>query len=72
MFGVSRTKVSRPTAKKMDSIAKKHGAYLVEADLPGTGYQRWFATRNLGHPFDGNTAHSVLEECLFAGLLPDE
>lgn len=72
MFGVSRTKVSRRTAKKMDSIAKKHGAYLVEANLPGTGYQRWFATRNRGFPFDNNTARSVLEECYSAGLLPDE
>ena len=59
MFGVSRVKVSRQLARKLQQIAKRHGAYLVEANLPGTGYQRWFCAPNLGHPFDNARAESV-------------
>lgn len=69
MFGVSRVKVARKVARKMNAIAKRHGAYLVEADLPGTGYQRWFCKRNEGAPFDGNTARAVEAEIAAAGLL---
>lgn len=51
MFGVSRQKPSRRDAKRIARIAKLHGAYLVEATIPGTGYQRWFCAPNLGSPF---------------------
>lgn len=62
MFGVSRAKPTRAEASRMERIAKKHGAYLVEANVPGTGYQRWFCTQNLGEPFNSRTARAVLAE----------
>ena len=62
MFGVSREKPTRRAAKRMERIAKKHGAYLVEVTLPGTGYQRWFCCPNRGQPFDHATARAVLDE----------
>ncbi len=68
MFGVSRTKPTRAVAKKMERIAKRHGAYLVEASLPGTGYQRWFCTRNYGAPFDQCTSDAVYADMRAAGI----
>lgn len=69
MFGVSRTKPSRKAARQMNRAAKRHGAYLVEATLPGEGYRRWFCCPNLGHPFDDATARAVLAD--IAGIDPD-
>jgi hypothetical protein len=69
MFGVSRQKPSRKAAKTMERIAKKHGAYLVETRLPGTGYQRWFAGPNLGSPFDRQLSHAIHEDLVAAGIL---
>jgi len=62
MFGVSRERPTRRAARRMERIAKRHGAYLVEATIPGTGYQRWFCCRNYGHPFDRATSEAVLGE----------
>lgn len=62
MFGISRERPTRAAARRMERIAKKHGAYLVEAVIPGTGYQRWFCCRNQGHPFDDATARAVLDD----------
>lgn len=69
MFGVSRQKPTRKAAKKMEQIAKRHGAYLVEARIPGTGYQRWFAGPNLGHPFDRAMSKAVYEDLVKAGIV---
>lgn len=68
MFGVSRAKPSRKDAKTMDRIAKRHGAYLVETTLPGTGYQRWFCCPNQGFPFDRATEQAVYADLAKAGL----
>jgi hypothetical protein len=68
MFGVSRAKPTRKVARKMASIAKRHGAWLVEATLPGTGYQRWFSTQNRGNPFDRATAEAVYADLRKAGI----
>lgn len=62
IFGVSRTRITRAQARKLSRIAKRHDATLVEATLPGTGYQRWFAGPNLGFPFDRSTAQAVAAE----------
>lgn len=62
MFGVSAVRPSRAAAKQMDRIAKRHGAYLVEATIPGTGYQRWFCCRNMGEPFNSRIAKDVLAD----------
>lgn len=59
MFGVSHRRLSARLAKKVDAIAKRHGAYLVTAALPGTGYQRWFCGPNYGAPFDQQMADAV-------------
>lgn len=69
MFGVSRQKPTRKAAKKMEQIAKQHGAYLVEATIPGTGYQRWFAGPNLGNPFDQRMSNDVNADLVKAGIL---
>ncbi len=71
MFGVSRQKPTRKGARIMDRVAKKHDAYLVEATIPGTGYQRWFCSPNLGHPFDGERAMAVLGDLRTIGVLDD-
>lgn len=72
MFGVSREKPTRKGAKLMERTAKKHDAYLVEATLPGTGYQRWFCARNLGDPFDRQRASNVIGELRAIGVLDDD
>jgi hypothetical protein len=68
-FGVSREKPSRHGAALMERVAKKHGACLVEVTLPGTGYQRWFAVRNLGFPLDREFAAIVIDELRVIGVL---
>lgn len=70
MFGVSREKPTRAAARRMRRIAAKHGAVLVEATIPGTGYQRWYACRNRGEPFDSATARAVLDEIEGRGQTP--
>ena len=62
MFGVSRKKPTRRDAQHMKHVAKKHGARLVEAVLPGTGYQRWFTAPNLGDPFDHQRAAAIYDD----------
>jgi hypothetical protein len=68
MFGVSRTKPTRRDSRKIERIAKRHGATFVEANLPGTGYQSWFSAPNLGSPFDQERAAAVAVDLETAGL----
>ena len=68
MFGVSRQKPIRRVAKQMEKIAGRHDAYLIETRLPGTGYQRWFAARNMGEPFDRRRAEAVHGDLVTAGI----
>lgn len=67
MFGISRNKPTRRVARTMNRIAKKHGAYLVEANLP-EGYQRWFCGPHLGQPFDGAMANAVYADIEANGI----
>lgn len=62
MYGVSRTRITRAQADKLERIAKRHDSTLVEAIIPGIGYQRWFAGPNLGFPFDRDVAAAVARE----------
>lgn len=66
-YGVSRVRLTRAQARKLERIAARHDSTLVEVDLPGSGYQRWFAGPNLGFPFDRDVAaavaHEIAEEC---------
>jgi hypothetical protein len=66
LFGVHRGEAARlkPRVRKVfERVARKHGVTLVEAILPGTGYQRWFAGPNLGAPFD-----RALERAVYADI----
>ncbi len=70
MFGVSRVRLTRKDAKRVATIAERHGSYLVEANIPGTGYQRWFCTRNYGDASNNAVARSVIDDLAAAGLKP--
>ena len=72
MFGVSREKPTRSGAQIMERIAEKHGAYIVETTIPGTGYQLWFAAPNRGFTFDARRAARVLDDLRTAGVLDDD
>lgn len=69
MFDVSRQKPRRKTAKTMNQIAKQHDAYLVEATLPGVGYQRWFCGPSRGSPFDQRMSSDVTTDLVRVGIL---
>lgn len=69
-FGLGRGKVSAATERKVDRIARKHGADFVSVTLPGEGPRYWFACPNRGQPFDDATSKAVLEELTAAGLWP--
>ncbi|HWA76288.1 MAG TPA: hypothetical protein VG937_28310 [Polyangiaceae bacterium] len=65
IFGVHRgsgAKLKPALRKIYDRAAKKHGAQLIEATLPGVGYQRWFTAPNLGAPFDRAIERAVYSE----------
>lgn len=61
IFGQSNDKPPRWLAKILERVAKRHGATLVEAELP-EGYRRWFTTTGYGHPFDAATAIAVARD----------
>lgn len=69
VFGVSRQRITRDQARKLERIAKRHDATLVEVVLPGVGYQRWFAGPNLGFPFDRAVETAVA--CEIAAECPE-
>lgn len=68
MFGVGRKPPTRRSASRIDKIARKHGFCFVEARLPGTGYQHWFAGPNRGFPFDDRNAEAIWAALEKAGL----
>lgn len=72
MYGVSRVRPTRAAAKRMQSIAARHESDLVEATLPGTGYQRWFTGPNMGHPFDAAMSRAVADDLRRAGIYDDD
>ena len=68
-FGLGNGKVTTAIARKVDRIAKRHGARFVTYTEPGTGRHRfWFAGPNLGNPFDRATAAAVYADLREAGL----
>jgi len=62
IFGISHQEPTRAQRKKMVAVAERHGAYLVEASLPGVGYQRWYCCQNLGEPFNACVERAVEED----------
>lgn len=69
MFGVTRRKPTRDHAKIIERIAEAHGATWIEAELPGTGYQAWFAGPNRGEPFDRRLSAAVLADIAATGVI---
>lgn len=68
-FGLGNGKVKSAIARKIDRIARKHGACFVTYKEPGTGKDRfWFACPNRGNPFDQATAAEVYSALREAGL----
>lgn len=58
---------------KADAIARRNGAWHVNYTDPGTREKRgWFCCRNLGFPFDRDTARAVMADIRAAGLLPED
>lgn len=74
MFGVSHHRPTihgkRPATirRKLQDIAELHGCTFIEANIPGTGYQRWFAAPNRGNPFDQQLSDRVYEDMKKAGI----
>ena len=62
MFGVHNGRLSAAEITRHERIAKKHDSTFVYARLPGEGYRSWFATRNLGEPFNGAIEQAVFED----------
>jgi hypothetical protein len=71
MFGVGHRKPPRKKVSAIEKVAKRHGCYFVEVNLPGTGYQNWFAGPNRGCPFDENMERRVMHDLETAGLLEE-
>ena len=63
-FGLGRGKLGRRAA----AIARRHGARLVNYEEPNGSVRHWFATENLGAPFDGAVAAAVLTDLVNAGI----
>lgn len=54
-----------------DTIARKHGACLVNYTDPGTGERRhWFAAEGRGEPFDLELASKIETALLARNLVP--
>ena len=69
LFGTSDQKPTRRIVNQMEKIAARHDAYLVEAKVPGIGYQRWFAAPNAGDLFNNKRLNAVLDDLVAAGIL---
>jgi len=65
MFGISRTRPTEAAVLRMEAVARTRGALLIEAILPGTGYQRWFCIDGL----DRARAVALQEDLVEAGIL---
>ena len=62
MFGVRRGALKKSQEKLRNKIAKKHGIDWTCVNLPGDGWQSWFAGPNRGNPFDRDLQNTVLAE----------
>jgi len=67
-FGCGFGRIADKTAKRIDKIAREHGACFIATKIPGDGWRYWFAAPNLGAPFDQQTAAAVWVDLERAGL----
>lgn len=65
-FGVGPGHLGRAVA----TVARQHGAELVNYTEPRGERRHWFACPNLGEPFDAACARDVLAALRANGLLP--
>lgn len=68
MFGVGRRKPSDEELEKIEKVAQECAAVFVQVNLPGTGYQHWFAVRNYGEPFNRQKEREVLDLLAASGI----
>jgi len=68
MFGVGHKRVSQAHAARIEAVARKHGFSFVQAVVPGTGYQHWFAGPNRGNPFNQEAEAWIWSELEALGL----
>jgi len=59
-FGTGRGRIDDKLGRRIDAIARKHGATFVWVDMPGEGPRYWFACPNQGFPFDRATEQATL------------
>lgn len=65
LFLLTRKKVTRAQAKRIDRIVRECGGdgfVCPEGGLPGNATTGWCTGPNLGHPFDGDLRQTVLAE----------
>ena len=71
MFGVSTVPLTRKQIAVLRGIAAEHDCSFFEvsgrAAAPAS-YRSWFATRNLGSPFNERTARAVREAVAACGI----
>jgi hypothetical protein len=65
LFGMGAGHLPRKAAR----IAEAHGARLVNYTEPDGRRRHWFASENMGAPFDGITAKEVLDGLRDAGMI---
>lgn len=58
LFGLGKGHLGKRAA----TIAKRHGAELVNYTEPNGGKRHWFSSRNLGSPFNEATAMIVMTD----------
>jgi len=64
LFGYHRGALTASQIRQREAIARRHDAVFVYADMPGEGFQSWFAGENLGEPFNSSTARGVEADLL--------
>ena len=62
MFGSGKVKINARDRKKLDRIARKHGAEFTNPTMPGDGPIYWFACPNRGNPFDAAVRDAVMRD----------
>lgn len=56
--------------RRADTIARAHGAHLINYTEPHGERRHWFSAPNQGEPHNGRTASAVLAAIEAAGIRP--
>ena len=69
MFAPTKKKITKTTARKLNAIARRHGADFVgPVRIPGNDLTGWFAGPNRGFPFDREMHEAVMRDVEAAGI----